>query len=223
MQDLPRAKIHILRESSRTCYLYFATFVTPIQNTMETEQINHNSEEPLAPFMNKEVGRNALNWGLLTGGVLIVFSLLLYVFDMTAKQGVSAISYVLLIGGIVYAIYYYKFRVNSGFLSIGKGIATGTLVALYAGIIASLFSVLLMYVIDPALMEQIRDLAEQEMLRRNPEMGEADLEMALKISDKMMQPVPMFIMGVIWYVVAGLIVSLITSAIMKKEPTPFNG
>jgi hypothetical protein len=223
VQDLPHAKVRILCYSTHQFCLYFATFVRPIHEAMTEEQNITTNEEPLAPFMNKVVGRNALNWGLLTGGVLVVFSLLLYVFDMTTKQGVSSLSYVLLIGGIVYAIYYYKFRVNSGFLSIGKGIATGTLVALYSGLIASAFAAVLIHYIDPGLLDQMKDLAEEEMLRRNPDLGDAELEMALGISEKMMKPIPMVVMGAIWYVVAGLIVSLIASAIMKKEPTPFNG
>lgn len=184
---------------------------------MENQELNNN-DQALAPFMNKAVGKNALNFGLLTGAVLIIVSLIIYLVGQFGNRSLSNIGFLFLIVGIVYGVWYYKMKVNEGFLSIGKGVATGTLIAVWAGLLSAVYTILLMTVIDPGLTEEILALAEEEILRQNPEIGDAEYEMAMSFTRRLTNPWFTSIMALIFYAIVGLIVSLIASAIMKKEP-----
>jgi cell division protein FtsN len=53
-------------------------------------------------------------------------------------------------------------------------------------------------------------------------MTEENVEAALAMSKKWMTPAGMFFMGIISVTFWSAIIALITSAILKKDPSPFN-
>jgi len=157
--------------------------------------------------------KSSLNYGLITGIALIVFSLITWMFDVMFAQGINLLVYIILIVGIVLGVKNHRDKANGGFLTYGQGLGVGTLVAVVAAIISSLFSVLLMEVIDPTLMDKMLAVAEEQLVKQN--LTEEQIEMALDMQKKWL--------GYAWAIsifvtaLAGFIVSLIVAAIFKKN------
>jgi hypothetical protein len=73
---------------------------------------------------------HALVWGAILGIVLVVYSLLLYFLDLSTSKALSFISWIIIIGGIFYAMKLYRDGVNQGILSFGNAFTIGILVLL---------------------------------------------------------------------------------------------
>ena len=61
------------------------------------------------------------------------------------------------------------------------------------------------------------NMTEQAMLETNPEISDKELDLALSITTKFMQPHWMMIMGVLGGTFMGFLFSLIISFFVKKE------
>lgn len=160
-----------------------------------------------------------LKYGLYTGLALIVFDLLLYVAGMKDPASPSAIQYlgfVILIAGVVLAIKYYK-DANEGLLTYGQGLGSGTIAALIAGLIVAVYIILFFYLIDPGMIEEIREVAKTNAFKSNPNMTEEQWDQASGFMNAFTSPTAMGIMSVIIYTIFGFITSLIAGAFMKNE------
>ena len=96
------------------------------------------------------VKKIALPYGLLLSLTTIVISVIVYVIGMTYEQPwwQSLLNFLAMIGFIVYGMKAYK-NDNEGYLSLGEGLKTGLAIALVAGIIGSIFSYLLLRLLNP--------------------------------------------------------------------------
>ena len=74
--------------------------------------------------------------------------------------------------------------------------------------------------IDPAAVEQILQQAEQNMIDQGT--PDDQIEMGMKYVRMFTTPTMMAVMGLLMYTFMGFIFSLITSAFLKKEATPFD-
>jgi hypothetical protein len=160
-----------------------------------------------------------LKYGLYTGLALIAFDLLLYVAGMKDPADPSPIQYlgfVVFIVGVVLGIKYYKDS-NEGLLTYGQGLGSGTVTALVAGIIVAVYVILFFTVLDPGMIEEIREAQKVAAMEANPSMTDEQWESAAGIMNAMTSPTAMGIMSIIIYVIVGFITSLIAGAFMKNE------
>lgn len=160
-----------------------------------------------------------MKYGLYTGLALIAFDLFLYVAGMKdpADQGaLQYVGFIILIGGVVLGIKYYKDN-NEGLLTYGQGLGAGTVTALIAGIIVAAYIILFFYAIDPGMVDEIREVAKQNAMKSNPNMTDEQWDQASGIMNAMTSPTAMGIISIIMYVVVGFITSLIAGAIMKND------
>ena len=88
------------------------------------------------------LGSHALNIGILTGVILIVFSLLTYIGGIVLERWTELIGALLLIAGILYGGFQYRNKITGGYLDYGKALGHGVLVSVYASIISAIFSFL---------------------------------------------------------------------------------
>lgn len=110
---------------------------------------------------------------------------------------------------------------QGGYLSYGEGFKT----MLGAGVISTLFSLIwvmiLIYVLEPGYVDVILDNSYEQMMEQNPNMTDAEVEMALGMTEKFVSPGWM----VIWILFGGILSSAFFAALMamatsKKRP-PF--
>ncbi|MBP1668139.1 MAG: hypothetical protein H6Q21_505 [Bacteroidetes bacterium] len=164
--------------------------------------------------------QHTMTWGAITGIILIVFSLVLYLVHQSANQALGYLSYVLLIAGIIIGSIAYRDKVLGGFISYKDAFVTGLLITIFAGILSSFFSFILIRYIDPSVVEQSIAKAEEKMINRG--MSEDDVERAMEKTKEFMGSPLMVLIGLLSFAFIGTIISLITAAIVKKEKGPFD-
>jgi hypoxanthine-guanine phosphoribosyltransferase len=70
--------------------------------------------------------------------------------------------------------------------------------------------------LNPEMLADVSNMTEQTILQTNPEVSEEELEMALEISSKLMQPHFLMIMSVLGGTFMGFLFSAVISFFVKK-------
>lgn len=160
----------------------------------------------------------AYSYGFYLALISIAMLVIMYVANIQKSWSISIISIVLTILVFVYGIKAYK-NANNGFLSLGDAIKVGLAIAVIGGIIAAVYSYIHYSYIYPEFIEITKDQARIQMLDTNPDMTEAQMEQALKISGMFTTPLFFSFMNIIGSLFMGLIISLFAGLVMKKENT----
>ncbi len=162
---------------------------------------------------NRTIWKNAINYGAITGLSLVVFTIILYVTNLTFNKSLGFLNYGILILFIVIATKKQRESEN-GIISFGKAFGLGVIVSLISAIILGIFMYFLYAFIDPDLIQKISDLQEQELLAQG--LPDEQVENAIEMAKKFVGPTIISIGTVFGFTFIGTIISLITSAILKK-------
>ena len=159
-----------------------------------------------------------LQYGLLLGGISVVFALMLFFLDMhyTQESSVGIISIIITIAVIVLGQYNFR-KDNNGFLSFGEALKLGVGIALISSIIGVTYQVLLVTVIDPDTIPKMITIAENQLYESYPEMSQEQIDQMLEMQNKFITPKMMAAFGLIGGVFIGFIISLITGLILKRN------
>lgn len=171
--------------------------------------------------MNEQpsTARVALKWGGILGIASILFSLVLFLTDNVGNRGLSAISYALIIGGLILAMRDYRTR-NGGYMSYGEGLSVGTLTAAISGLLSSLFSVFYTTFIDTGIMARAADTMRDQLEERG--IPDDQIDQQMELMQMFQSPGILFVVGVIGSALIGLILSLIIAAFMRRnKANPF--
>lgn len=169
------------------------------------------SNAPMMPLASKH--------GVFLGLSLIVLQTIFYLIDVRFDSTLGYVTYAILIGGIFIAIRQYRDTLNGGYITYGRAVGYGVLVALLAGIISSLFTFVLYQFIDPNLIGKLILESEEKLLASG--MPEDQLEMAMEMNRKMFTPTLLSIMGILGQTFMGLVFSLVLAVFLKKEGNSF--
>ncbi|QLE02158.1 DUF4199 domain-containing protein [Galbibacter sp. BG1] len=165
-------------------------------------------------------GKYALQYGLLLGGISVVFGLMLYFADMHYQQGIPTlvISLVIMLAVILIALKQFK-KANGGYMTFGEALKIGIGLCLIGGIIGMLFNLLLSNVIDPDMVEKQLEIARAKMVDygMTPEQIESQLEMSRKFSGPLIQAA----FGLLGSIFFGFILTLVPALIMKKSKSEY--
>jgi uncharacterized protein YacL len=101
-------------------------------------------------------------------------------------------------------------------LSYGKGVGTGVLIALYAGLIGAIYTYIHFTFINPNFADYAIDMARQQWIARG--MSDSQMEAAEKFTHLLYKPAVLAVVGAIFSPLFGLVVSLILSAFLKRQP-----
>ncbi|NOY36327.1 MAG: DUF4199 domain-containing protein [Chlorobi bacterium] len=164
------------------------------------------------------VWKGTLNAGLILGLVLVLYGLILWFFDQSLNKTLGAFSYIIIIVGLYLGIKDFRDNSRGGVLSYGGVIGTGTVISLYVGIIGAVFAIILYKFIDPGLIDKLISFSEQKLVDRG--MTDEQIEMAMKISGKFMNPYFIAINTLWGYVFIGVIISLFEGIFLKREGEP---
>lgn len=170
------------------------------------------------------MGNPAVKNGILMGVASIVVTMLLYFVDKR-----SMISYGSWIGYVIIAYFMYAAAAgtksaNGGNLTFGEGLVSSMTALAIGMLISSIFAYLLYNVIDPSLLDTMKEIQVEMIDKMAGFMGEDAAEQA---KDAMEDNPPSFGIGTvaIGYVVSlifpGLVIALIVSAVTKKNPDNF--
>ncbi|CAM4039831.1 DUF4199 domain-containing protein [Gillisia hiemivivida] len=164
-----------------------------------------------------------LNYGLLLGIVSVIFGVIMYVTNVYLDPGIiyTLIGFLVLITIISLGIKAFKSE-NGGFLSLGEAIKVGIGVAVIGGIIAAVWSFVLMNYIEPDYMNQMMEVNREKMVESSPDLTEAQLDAAAEMTSKFTSPIMVVAFSLVGNLFFGLIISLIAGLIMKNK-NPMEG
>ncbi|MFA4851895.1 MAG: DUF4199 domain-containing protein [Bacteroidales bacterium] len=167
------------------------------------------------------VVRNAINYGVLLGIVLIIADLLFYMLNVSTDSIFRYLNFVLIIVGLTVGILNYRNQINEGIISYEKSLGSGVLIGLFASVIVAIYMVIFLKFIDPGMIDEMLRKAEEKMLEKNPSMSDEDIETAMKYTKMFINPVWMSIWSIIGSTFMSFIASLIISIFTKKKDNSF--
>lgn len=159
--------------------------------------------------------RTAAMYGLYLGVALTLFSVVLYVAGQMQNNYLSMLSFLIMAIGIIIAQINYRDRELGGAISYGQSVGFGTAVMLFVGIISALYA-LIIYKVDPTLVDQIKIAQEETLLQRG--FTEEQIEASMSMTSKWMTPGWMSISVLFTSIFMGTIISLVTSIFVKRPP-----
>jgi hypothetical protein len=170
----------------------------------------------------RSVISNGIYYGLITGGALIVFSLIMFLLDLYLNRAVSWIGYIFLLAGMVWGTLDFRKKYANGYLTYGKAFSSCFWIGLFAGILASIYLFIFVKFIHPGFINELLDQIRTNMLTSNPNMSDDQIEQAVSMSAKFMSPVMMTIWGLAAYAAMSAVIGLILAFFLKKEDPSLN-
>ena len=171
--------------------------------------------------------RLALKWGLISGLILMTYSLAMNITGLLADLSLAPMAYLAIILATGFGMWKgmdeYK-ETHGGYISYGQGLGLNTLISTVAAIISMIGSMLYSSFIDNSSMKKFMEAQNDKMTEQWEKQGlsQAQIEDALdKMNGMMNNPGVMFVSGVISTVFVGFILALIISAIKKKTKPVF--
>lgn len=164
--------------------------------------------------------KSSMNYGLITGLVVIVYSLILYFTGLHLNQTMGYFTIAIIAICIFVFSKQYRDTVNNGAISFSQAFSLGLLTGVFAAILLGFFTFLELTFIDPTIIDKQLEIAQEKLLAQG--LSEDQIEQAITVSKKMMTPGIMFIMSILSFAFYSAIISLITSALLKKNKNPFD-
>lgn len=174
----------------------------------------------MEPVAKSEVTPSAvgIRYGVLTGLVSIIVTFGLNIAHLEASP-LKYLSSVVMIVGIILAQRDFKQR-NSGFMSYGEGLGVGVIVSAVIGVISAVFTYIYTVFIDPEILTRAMEKARADMEAKG-NLSDAQIDQAMALSSRFTSGPILWALIIIGTIVIGLIVSLITSAIIKNSKPEF--
>jgi Protein of unknown function (DUF4199) len=162
--------------------------------------------------------RTALKFGLITGVAYIIYTTILYVSGQAANTALGWLGMIISITGMVFAMKEYR-EDNSGFMTYGEGLGIGTMMSAVSGLLAGTYGYIYNTFIDPTMRQQIMDKVRTDM--ENKGMDDDKIDQAMQMTEKFSSPGMTFLFSIVGAIFIGFLISLIISAIMRKNK-PFD-
>jgi hypothetical protein len=170
----------------------------------------------------KKITKNGLliQFGLILTIASIVYTLVVYYSGNLYSTWAQYPTYIIIAAIIFFAQKKLAEISGNEGLSYGKALGFGVMLSIVSAIFLVIFNYLFYAVIAPEAIQQGIDFAEQALLERG--LPDDQVEIALEMQKKFMTTPYMVGMGLVGTVLIGLVISLITSIITKKEPQIFS-
>jgi uncharacterized membrane protein (DUF106 family) len=172
-----------------------------------------------------------MTYGAILGIVSIIFSLMLYMLGILPDNFkrmilIAVVGFTIMIIFIVIGTKSYRDKVLGGTITFGNALFAGVLIVVFSTIISSFYTLIFNMFIDPEYMNKVYESMKNWMYDYLNNMGvpDAQIEKSMdKIESKQANYTPLkgFFQSIFSSVIVGLILSLITSAFIKKTPNPF--
>ncbi len=169
-------------------------------------------------YKKNTTAKTALNFGLLLGGINIVYGLMLYFLDMHYQQetATSLIGYALLIGLILWGIIQFK-KSNEGYISLSEALKTGGGTALISAIIICIYTIIMIQYLDTEFLDKTIEYQKQKILQDNPEISVENVNKMFDMQKEFSGPFIISGFIIIFNLFFGFILSLIVGLIVKKS------
>ncbi len=167
---------------------------------------------------NKSFSRGLMiNYGVILGVLLMGISLIPYAMGQLYNPNPIFAILQYLIPLVIIFLGIKKFReLNGNTLTLSEAIKTGLGLSLIAGILLALYNFVFFKFIEPDFFVKVTEVAEAKMLE-NPNMSEEQIEMATKMTGMFANVWILVGSAIMSSLFGGLIYSLISGLILKKD------
>jgi hypothetical protein len=163
-------------------------------------------------------------YGLLAGLILIALSLGMYLSGLVDYTGQDTASSVIsniitwgtIIVAVVLAVKQHRDTELGGLITFGRSFYVGFIVALIIGLVSAVWSYIFFAFVDPDLISTILEMSKEQMMDQQG-MSASDAEDAMGMMSWMFSPAMFAVFGLVGSLFAGVIISLIIAAIMKRD------
>ena len=165
---------------------------------------------------------HAMYYGLITGAAMVIFSLILYIAGLYMNRTLGYISFLILIGGMIWGTLEFRKLSPNGFMTYGKAFSSCFMIALFAAIISALYTFVFAEFINPNFSQEILDKAREGMMSSGQPMTDEQIDQAMTWTARFTTPVMMAIWGLITTVAISAVISLVVAIFLKKEDKSLN-
>lgn len=172
------------------------------------------------------IWKSTMTTGAFLGLAIIAYQVFYSMLDIEKMSYISfsllgLIPFFLIIAGIVWGTRNYRDKYQNGSITYLNALYAGTLIVLFASIIGAFYSYIFNSAIDPTFAERTVKISIDKAVQLLQEKGvpEDQIEHQIKLlrGNKIPTPMEGAVSAIFLYTIMGFIVSLVTSAILKKE------
>ncbi len=158
--------------------------------------------------------------GIVIALLLIIFSLATYFLDVDSNGPVKYVGFIIFLSGIVWSVASYGKQINYN-STFGNYFAHGFKVSALVTSILVIF--LIVFVIAfPDFKEKALEQTRKAMVEKNKDLSEEQINKFLEMSRKFFM-VGLVGVSLVFYLIVGVIGSLVGAAVTKKQPNEFAG
>ena len=160
----------------------------------------------------------AINFGLLLSAYNIFTGLLLVFLNLHYQNNstIGLINLGVIIGVIIYGIYHLK-KLNDGYIKISEALKTGIGISLVSGTVSAVYSIILVYIIDPDFIEKTLEFQKQIMLEKDKNLTLENANKMVDLQKKLAGPLTTSGFIIIFNLFIGFIVSIVGGVIFNKS------
>ena len=160
----------------------------------------------------------AINFGLLLSAYNVITGLLLVLLNLHYQNNstIGLINLGVIIGVIIYGIYHFK-KLNDGYIKISEALKTGIGISLVSGTVSALYSITLVYIIDPDFIEKTLEFQKQIMLEKDENLTLENANKMVDLQKKLTGPLTTSGFIIIFNLFIGFIVSIVGGVIFNKS------
>ena len=177
------------------------------------EPVTHHdtTTHPTAPTVWSKGSKG----GLITGAVLVVFSLIMYLIGEGNNQWLNGLfNFFSLLTGIILTHRAFKDE-NGGYMTYGQGLSMGSILGLISGVLFGIFIFIYISFVDPNVMQERLDEARYQYEEMG--MSDAQIDSSMEAVEMMMSPIMIMVLSVIGTLFYAFVLSLIISAFTKNN------
>ena len=166
-----------------------------------------------------ELRKFGMNYGALLGIFLIFFAILFWMLGLDNEKSIvpSIVNNLVIISFISYSIVQYRDKINNGYISYSHALKLGTTLAFFSSIIMAFYTFFYMTYLNPDMIADVMNTTEYTILESDPNISDEELDMALSMTAKLLQPHWMMLTGVLAGTFMGFLYSLLISLFTKRD------
>ncbi len=122
-----------------------------------------------------------LLFGLITGILMMLLSLLFYLLNVDQKSWINTLVYLVLFAGMSWGVINIRENRLNGVMSYGKAVGTGFWIGFIAAIIIAVYTYFYLTDLNPESMQQALAQAENKIIESQPDISDEDLDRAMEM------------------------------------------
>ncbi|MHA7057606.1 DUF4199 domain-containing protein [Aquimarina sp. M1] len=168
------------------------------------------------------IKKHIIRYGFIFGVASVIFSLASYLTDNYVEPGLFHLIILLLITmtSITAGLLMFK-KSNNGYINLSEALKIAIGISLLGGLMAILWKVLLINIIDPEIITQIEDKQIKRVVKNSIDLSHESINRSIAATKKYTSPMRMIVRALVEDLGNGIIFGLICGLILQKKRDPF--